>query len=190
VGSYERNRMGISSVTSHSFWFVRFMDGFHKRVGDIKRQDKAITIDVLKSCLAILKGEWGRVKESVEGSLLLVRRIAELGTCFVIGFCLGLRGEEMPLIEHAGTSEGLKNLLKAPQHIETDTYKHRQNVGHAHHYYDLGLRSSCMENTQRQYPRTRCKNRRCRLKNPSTLPNHPITSTTQRNSGNAPRLLF
>jgi hypothetical protein len=37
---------------------------------------------------------------------------------------------------------------------ETDTYKHRSNVGHAHHYYNLGLRPSCMENTQRQHPRT------------------------------------
>jgi hypothetical protein len=55
IGSYEWNRLWISSVTSHSFWFARLMTGFHKRVGDIKKQDKAITIDVLKACLAILE---------------------------------------------------------------------------------------------------------------------------------------
>jgi hypothetical protein len=44
IGAYERNIMWISDVSTHSFWFTRFMAGLHKRVGDIRKQDKPITM--------------------------------------------------------------------------------------------------------------------------------------------------
>jgi hypothetical protein len=47
VGAYERNRCWISKVPTHTFWFHRFMVGIHKRVGEIRRQDEALTIDAL-----------------------------------------------------------------------------------------------------------------------------------------------
>jgi hypothetical protein len=30
IGAYERNRMWISDVSTHSFWFTRFMAGLHE----------------------------------------------------------------------------------------------------------------------------------------------------------------
>jgi hypothetical protein len=47
IGSYEKTRVWISDVPTHSFWFTRFMTGFHRRIGDLKKQDKAISIDVV-----------------------------------------------------------------------------------------------------------------------------------------------
>ena len=35
------------------------------------------------------------------------RRVAEMGVWFIVGFCAGLRGEEMLLIEFAGTKSSL-----------------------------------------------------------------------------------
>jgi hypothetical protein len=54
VGAYERKRMWISKVSTHSFWFSRFMTGIHKQVGEIKRQDEPITIDVLHAIDSLL----------------------------------------------------------------------------------------------------------------------------------------
>jgi hypothetical protein len=36
-----------SKVPTHTFWFHRFMVGIHTRVGGIRRQDEALSIDVL-----------------------------------------------------------------------------------------------------------------------------------------------
>ena len=105
VGAYEKNRMWISDVVTHSFWFSRFMSGLHKRVGENKKQDEPITIGVLKALESLLENEWRCSAHPVDR-----RRIAEMGTWFIAGFCSGLRGEEMPLIEFAGTADSLKYL--------------------------------------------------------------------------------
>ncbi len=60
VGAYEHQKMWISSVVSHQFWLSRFMVGIHKRVGEVKRQDEAFTIDVLKQIQLILELDWTR----------------------------------------------------------------------------------------------------------------------------------
>eukprot|EP00978_Attheya_sp_CCMP212_P011756 scaffold29206_cov30-Attheya_sp.AAC.4 len=55
IGAYERNKMWISKVPTHQFWFSRFIDGIHKRVGELRKQDEPITrIDVLKAASDIL----------------------------------------------------------------------------------------------------------------------------------------
>jgi hypothetical protein len=37
VGAYERNRMFISGVVTHKFWFSRFVSGVHKRAGQVQQ---------------------------------------------------------------------------------------------------------------------------------------------------------
>jgi hypothetical protein len=66
IGSYEKLRVWILSVPTYSFWFTRVMTGFHKRVGDLKKQDKAITIDVL------LEGD--KILEKQNGKYLVIAR--------------------------------------------------------------------------------------------------------------------
>ena len=98
VGAYQRNKMWITKSITHQFWFNRFMEGVHKRVGEIKRQDAAVTIDVMKDIQIKLELEWhSRENRSFERR----KRLAELGVWFIVGFCCGLRGEEMMLIELA-----------------------------------------------------------------------------------------
>jgi hypothetical protein len=105
VGAYEKGRMWISKVPTHSFWFTRFMTGIHKRVGEIKRQDEPITIDVLHAIDALLEREWRRSEDPVSR-----KKTAEMGAWIIGGFCTGLRGEEMLLIEYAGTAKSIENL--------------------------------------------------------------------------------
>jgi hypothetical protein len=108
VGAYERKRMWISNVVSHQFWFSRFMTGVHKRVGQVRKQDKEMSIasiEVLHAADAILEDQWSRAGNPNEK-----KQIAEMGVWFVGGFCIGLRGEEMLNIELAGTANNIKHL--------------------------------------------------------------------------------
>jgi hypothetical protein len=105
IGAYEKSRLWISEVQTHSFWFTRFMTGIHRRVGEVRKQDEPITIGVLKVVEEILELDWGR-----STSLRQKRRIAEMGVWFVCGFCTGLWGEEIILIEFAKTVASLKFL--------------------------------------------------------------------------------
>ena len=100
VGAYQRNKVWITSSVTHKFWFNRFMEGVHKRVGEIKRQDEAITIEAVKAIQVKLELEWHRRENQ---SLDKKRKLAEMGVWFIVGFCCGLRGEEMMLVETAGT---------------------------------------------------------------------------------------
>ena len=95
----------------HSFWFNRFIIGIHRRVGDYRKQDEPITIDILHAVDTILEREWGHVKKSLAEHLERAKRISEMGVWFNGGFCMSARGEEMTLIEFAGTADSLKFLL-------------------------------------------------------------------------------
>jgi len=84
------------------------MMGIQKRVGEVRRQDEAFTIRVLEEIQIQLEVEWNQSEEKDKAGR---RRIAELGTWFIVGFCCGMRGEEMLLLELAGTRNSLDAML-------------------------------------------------------------------------------
>jgi hypothetical protein len=49
-----------------------------------------------------LEAEWRQARLPAQK-----RQVADMGTWFIVGFCSGLRGEEMLLIELAGTAQDL-----------------------------------------------------------------------------------
>jgi hypothetical protein len=81
------------------------MAGLHKKVGKVRKTDMALTIDEIHAVEKILEAEWKRSK-----SLQTQKRVAEMGVWFIVEFCVGLRGEDMVLIEFAGTKKSLKYL--------------------------------------------------------------------------------
>lgn len=93
VGAYERSKMWISSVPTHSFWFTRFMGGNHKRVGQKKIQDEPILIQTLCGLQEMWERMWKETRNRKERG-----QIATQATWYLVGFCCGLRGEEMLLI--------------------------------------------------------------------------------------------
>jgi hypothetical protein len=108
VGAYEKKRVWISKVPTHTFWFCRFATGIHRRVGDVKKQDEAVTIETLHVIERILENRWRLARASDDK-----RDTARLGAWIFGGFCTGLRGEEQVRIEFAGTKKSLKWLRKA-----------------------------------------------------------------------------
>ncbi|KAG7368517.1 hypothetical protein IV203_031260 [Nitzschia inconspicua] len=104
VGAYERSRVWISKVPTHSFWFsTRFMVGLHKRHGEIIKQDWPLPIEVLHAVGKLLESQWRRTSDKGEQ-----KRCEEMGVWFTAGFCAALRGEEMLQIELAGMANSLK----------------------------------------------------------------------------------
>ncbi len=75
------------------------MIGIHKRVGEVRRQDGAFTIEIIQEIKKLLEMEWTRLAAE---DLVERKRVAEMGVWFIVGFCCGLRGEEMMLIELTG----------------------------------------------------------------------------------------
>lgn len=113
VMAYERDRMWVSGVPTHSFWFTRFMEGLHRRVGAIIKRDRAVTVDEIKGVENLLEGEW-KLAKGIRSSQL---RAAQLGVLFIVGFCTGLRGEEILQVELAGTVGSLKYLNNGQGHF-------------------------------------------------------------------------
>ena len=94
-----------SEAATHSPWFGRFMAGIRLRVGEVVKQDEPVTIEILKAALDILEKRWEKA-ETYEDRLVVGR----MGLWYCGGFCAGLRGEEMLLIELAGTLNSLPTL--------------------------------------------------------------------------------
>jgi hypothetical protein len=67
-----------------------------------------VTIDVIHAADQILEAEWNQAT-----SVVHKKKVAEMGAWIIGGFCTGLRGEEMLLIELAGTANSLCNMNKA-----------------------------------------------------------------------------
>jgi hypothetical protein len=108
VGAYKRKRMFISGVVTHKFWYSRLMAGVHKRVGQIRKPDKEVTVEFFHAIDKILDIKWGNSTTTDQK-----KKIAEMGAWFFGGFCTGLRGEEMTFLELSGTANSLVNLSNA-----------------------------------------------------------------------------
>jgi hypothetical protein len=108
IGAYQRNKIWVTSAPTQKFWFSRFMEGLHKRVGEIRMPDKILTIEEVHAIDKTLEQEWKHASAKPEK-----KRISELGTWIIGGVCTGLRGEEMLLIDLFGTAKSVTNLMHA-----------------------------------------------------------------------------
>jgi hypothetical protein len=102
--------MWISNVAIHLFWFSQFMSGLQKQVGEVKKREEAMTIDIVNAIQDILHAKWGKTNEQK-----IRRCIAEMGAWIIGGFCVGLRGEEMMLIKLSRTAKSLRRHLLDPK---------------------------------------------------------------------------
>jgi hypothetical protein len=111
--------MFISGVVTHRFWYSCFMAGVHKHVGQIRKPDKELTVKVFQAMKQILDIKWRNATATTQK-----QKIAEMGmfirltrllirAWFIGGFCMGLRGEEMILLELAGTANSFVNMNNA-----------------------------------------------------------------------------
>jgi hypothetical protein len=108
VGAYQRNKIWVTGAPTQKFWFSRFMEGLHKRVGEIRMPDRILSIEEVHAIDRTLEREWKHARSRVDQ-----KRISEMGTWMSGGVCTGLRGEEMLLIDLYGTAKSVTQFMKS-----------------------------------------------------------------------------
>ena len=86
-------KMYSSRAPTASKWFGRFLLGAKRRMGVHRRQDEALTVDQLLAVTELAESDWQKSVSQEEK-----KEIESVMAFVVIGFCLSLRGEDVPLI--------------------------------------------------------------------------------------------
>jgi len=81
---------------TQSLWFERFAKGCLSRMGQVVKQDRAISLEVMHQLMENLEGEWTQATHT-ERSV-----IARLGAFCLIAFCGSFRGPELFLVDLFG----------------------------------------------------------------------------------------
>lgn len=100
----ERVKHQLNKCPTHSTWFERFAKGCLSRMGQIVKQDMAISLPVLHALLELLEEEWNLVESLGDRSL-----VASLGAFSVIAFCGSFRGPEVFLVDLYGLCKYLED---------------------------------------------------------------------------------
>jgi len=112
-----KSTLVATTAPSESPWHRYFMQGYHARVGERRKQDMAITIDQMKGIQQILEEQWSEA--ALDGDLKELRELAEIGTFFLVGYCGSLRGFEVPkiVLSELKNQMQLEPVRNTPAHI-------------------------------------------------------------------------
>jgi hypothetical protein len=101
-----KSKMHTTTSPAMGDWYTRFDKGAHKRMGDLSFQDAAWSPELLIEIMAQFEIEW----EELEGTVMTngTRRKKEAEMIFPalmgeLSYVLALRGEELPLMDLAGS---------------------------------------------------------------------------------------
>jgi hypothetical protein len=90
-------KLTVTKCPTYCKFFERFMRGMHKRMGEIVRPDRALSLEVLLQIFKTLELEW-------TDPHIDLFSLAMEGAFYLIAFCCALRGEEVPLTDLYGVS--------------------------------------------------------------------------------------
>jgi hypothetical protein len=93
------------------------MQGYHARVGEWQKQDMVISIEQMVVIQNVLEDQW---REAVRiGDMDNKRRVAEIGTFFLVGYCGSMQGFEVPkiVLTEFKHQMQLEPVHKVPVHI-------------------------------------------------------------------------
>jgi hypothetical protein len=97
----EKARFVSTQAPTESEWFNRFMAGYKARVGERRKQDAAISIEVMCALQRTLEDDWSLAFEANDTETM--RRLAEHGAYYLLSYCGSLRGFEGPKVNLGGT---------------------------------------------------------------------------------------
>lgn len=88
----DRARFVATKAPTDTAWFNAFMNGYHARVGERRKQDVAISIDLMVALQSSLENEWNKFFPVADR--ISMRKIAEHGAYYLFLYCGSLRGFE------------------------------------------------------------------------------------------------
>jgi hypothetical protein len=86
----ERVKHFLNDCPTHSSWFEKFGRGCLSRMGQVIKQDRAVSLDLMHSLMTMLEGEWEACKDARGKNW-----IASIGAYSLIAFCGSFRGPEV-----------------------------------------------------------------------------------------------
>ena len=87
------------------------MSGTALRVGKVVKRDSPVTVHMLLHMSLLWDAQWNEEKAKPNPDLEVLHKLATLAVWMLGGFCVGLQGKEMPLVEPLGPSEALDSCL-------------------------------------------------------------------------------
>jgi hypothetical protein len=93
----ERAKHYLNQCPTHLLWFERFSKGCLSRMGQIVKQDLAISLDIMHALMDSLLAEWNQ-STSQDRKV----RIASVGAYSIIAFCGLFRGAEVLMVDLYG----------------------------------------------------------------------------------------
>jgi hypothetical protein len=87
----------LNLCPTNSLWFERFSKGCLSRMGQIVKQDLAISVGVMLMMQELLEGDWSQAQTQSRKAL-----VANVGAYISIAFCGSFRGAEVFLVDHFG----------------------------------------------------------------------------------------
>ncbi len=97
TSSGEIGKQYLSRCPTHSLWFERFTKGCLSRMGQLVKQDMALSVGVILALLQLLDDDWQQASTRAQ-----LTKIAGLGAFVTIAFCGSFRGTEVFLTDLAG----------------------------------------------------------------------------------------
>ena len=93
--TYSSNDKKVYELTAPmaSRWFPRFILGAKRQMGVVRKQEKALTVEQFLLVCEIAEADWNKSKSEEER-----KDIESVISFIIIGFCISLRGEEVPFI--------------------------------------------------------------------------------------------
>jgi hypothetical protein len=116
----ERTLFVATESPTDSAWFTRFMAGLKARVGERRKQDAAIPIEVMVAVQQLLEEEWIEAVEMDDAQLQ--RQVAEKAAFYLFLYCGSLRGFEGPKVVLSDlrrqiVAPGTRRAQTSPAHI-------------------------------------------------------------------------
>jgi hypothetical protein len=103
----DKAKQCLSDCPTNSLWFERFSRGCLSRMGQIVKQDRAVSLPLMHALCSGLEEEWERAETLSQRSA-----VASVGALTVTCFCGSFRGPEMTLVDLFGLAK----------YIETDRF--------------------------------------------------------------------
>jgi hypothetical protein len=111
VMAKDTRKLTVTKCPTYSLWFEKFMRGCHKRMGEIVRPDRALSVNILLIMLSLLESDWANLPHET-------LKLATEGAFYVIAFSCALRGEEVPLADLTGMLKHWdKSINHDPPHV-------------------------------------------------------------------------
>ncbi len=83
----DNRKMIVTKCPTNGDFFERFVRGLHKQMGDVVKQDKAISQPIMVESSSLLEEEWANMNSDKY-------TVAREGAFYLIAYCCALHGEE------------------------------------------------------------------------------------------------